>query len=176
MLHQEYTAFHFHSNTTSERASTSYKHNRPSIRYSKGCPPEITGGIPCVPPYDPCGAGLYASRCRENVRGAGNQSVPCVLSGLRLKSLSIIALLECLLPWRRPTKPGPAGERAYDNPCRQELSAASLSLCCGRHAPRGLRRANHASPRIEKNRDNATASQAMRSMTPWIARRTPSSV
>ena len=63
-----------------------------------------------------------------------------------------------------------------DNPSRQELSAASLSLCCGGHAPRGLRRANHASPRIEKNRDNATASQAMRSMTPWIARRTPSSV
>ena len=30
--------------------------------------------------------------------------------------------------------------------------------------------------RIEKNRDNATASQAMRSMTPWIARRTPPSV
>ena len=33
---------------------------------------------------------MYASRCRENVRGAGNQSVPCVLSGLRLKSLSIL--------------------------------------------------------------------------------------
>ena len=87
-----------------------------------------------------------------------------------------VALLECLLPWRRPTKPGPAGERAYDNPCRQELSAAPLSLCGGRHARRGLRRANHASLRIEKNRDNATASQAMRSMTPWIARRTPPSV
>lgn len=40
----------------------------------------------------------------------------------------------------------------------------------------GLSCRNHASLRIEKNRDNARVSQAMRSMTPWIARRTPSSV
>ena len=113
---------------------------------------------------------MYASRCRENVRGAGNQSVPCVLSGLRLKSLSI---LRC---WNVYFRGG--GQRNQDllESGHTITPAASLSLCGGRHARRRLRRANHASPRIEKNRDNARASQAMRSMTPWIARRTPSSV
>lgn len=121
-------------------------------------------------------AGLYASRCRENVRGAGNQSVPCVLSGLRLKSLSILRCWNVYFRGGGQRNQDLLEQRAYDNLCRQKLSAASLSLCGGRHARRRLRRANHASLRIEKNRDNARASQAMRSMTPWIARRTPPSV
>lgn len=78
--------------------------------------------------------------------------------------ISIYAvLLIFLLPWRKRTKPGPAGERTYDNRlppttlCRILVPAADSD---------GLSCRNHASLRIEKNRDNTRASQAMRSMTP----------
>ena len=62
----------------------------------------------------------------------------------------------------------PAAKNSLPHPCAVEdmPTADSDGLSCR----------NHASLRIEKNRDNARASQAMRSMTPWIARRTPSSV
>ena len=86
-----------------------------------------------------------------------------------------IALLECLLPWRRPTKPGPAGERAYDNLPPRTL-CRTLVLVRWKDMPAADSDGLTTFPEDRKNRDNATASQAMRSMTPWIARRTPPSV
>ena len=112
-FHQEYTTFHFHSNTTSERASTSYKHNRLSIRSNKGCPPEITGASLAAIRY------LRSRVIRIPMPGKRSwRRIPIrPMCTFRFAvEISIYAvLLIFLLPWRKRTKPGPAGERTYDN-------------------------------------------------------------
>lgn len=175
---QEYTTFHFHSNTTSERASTSYKHNRLFNTLKQRMPSRDNGGIPCH------SAIRYLRSRVICIPMPGKRSwrrIPIrPMCTFRFAvEISIYAvLLIFLLPWRKRTKPGPAGERAYDN----RLPPTTLCRILGavEDMPTadsdGLSCRNHASLGIEKNRDNTRASQAMRSMTPWIARRTPSSV
>src|SRR5699024_12195192 len=73
-------------------------------------------------------AGLYASRCRENVRGAGNQSVPCVLSGLRLKSLSILRCWNVYFRGGGQRNQDLLEQRAYEDRKSTRLNSSHVSI------------------------------------------------